>query len=40
MEKNVTEAINYRRSVRVYDSEKEIDSEVIKKCIPCYALIK
>ncbi len=33
MEKNVTEAINYRRSVRVYDSEKEIDSSVIKKCI-------
>ena len=33
MEKNVTEAINYRRSIRVYDSEKEIDSAIIKKCI-------
>ena len=27
------DAINYRRSVRVYDSEKEIDSEIVKKCI-------
>ena len=33
MENNLIEAINYRRSVRVYDSQKEIDSEVVKKCI-------
>lgn len=26
-------AINYRRSVRVYDENKEIDSEIVKKCI-------
>ncbi len=26
-------AINYRRSVRVYDATKEIDSEIVKKCI-------
>ena len=33
MEKNLNEAINYRRSVRVYDNQKEIDSEIVKKCI-------
>ena len=33
MDKNLIEAINYRRSVRVYDSQKEINSEVVKKCI-------
>jgi len=33
MENNLIEAINYRRSVRVYDSQKEIDSEIVKKCI-------
>lgn len=33
MEKNLIEAINYRRSVRVYDIQKEIDSEIVKKCI-------
>ena len=32
-EKTVSEAINYRRSVRVYDNEKPIDSAVVKKCI-------
>lgn len=32
-EKTVSEAINYRRSVRVYDNEKPIDSTVVKKCI-------
>ena len=32
-EKTVSEAINYRRSVRVYDSEKPIDAAVVKKCI-------
>ena len=34
--KNTTsliDAINYRRSVRVYDENKEIDSEIVKKCI-------
>lgn len=35
MKKNqkLIDAINYRRSVRVYDNEKEIDSEIVKKCI-------
>jgi len=33
MEKNLNEAINYRRSVRVYDNQKEINSEVVKNCI-------
>jgi nitroreductase len=31
--KNLAEAIKYRRSVRVYDSTKEIDSGIVKKCI-------
>jgi nitroreductase len=29
----LVEAINYRRSVRVYDENQEIDTEVVKKCI-------
>lgn len=33
MEKTVTEAINYRRSVRVYNQEEEIDTKIVKKCI-------
>ena len=33
MEKTVTEAIQYRRSVRVFDPEKEIDTGKVKKCI-------
>ena len=35
MNKNTSlkEAINYRRSVRVFDENKEIDSEIVKKCI-------
>ncbi len=35
MKKNqkLIDAINYRRSVRVYDESKEIDSEIVKKCI-------
>ncbi len=35
MKNNTTliDAINYRRSVRVYDENKEIDSEIVKKCI-------
>lgn len=32
-EKTVSEAINYRRSVRVYDPEKPIDSKIVKKCL-------
>jgi len=30
---NFIDVLNFRRSVRVYDSEKEIDSEIVKKCI-------
>ena len=37
-EKTVSEAINYRRSVRVYDSEKTIDKNIVKKCIQQAAL--
>lgn len=35
MNKSVTfiEALNYRRSVRMYDELKEIDTEVVKKCV-------
>ena len=33
MEKSVTDAINFRRSVRKFDSNKEIDTEIVKKCI-------
>ena len=33
MEKTVTEAIAYRRSVRIYNQEEEIDTEIVKKCI-------
>ena len=32
-EKTVEEAIHYRRSVRIYDPEKKIDTELVKKCI-------
>jgi len=32
-EKTVTEAIQYRRSVRVFDNDIEIDSEKVKNCI-------
>ena len=32
-EKTVSEAIQYRRSVRIYDPEKSIDSNVVRKCI-------
>jgi nitroreductase len=37
-EKKVSEAINYRRSVRVYDAEKPIDKNIVKKCIELAAL--
>jgi nitroreductase len=32
-EKTVSEAINYRRSVRVFDAEKPLDTSLVKKCI-------
>ena len=32
-EKSVSGAIQYRRSVRVYDSEKPIDTAIVKKCL-------
>tara|TARA_B110000971_G_C20027568_1_gene509739 strand:+ start:2300 stop:3037 length:738 start_codon:yes stop_codon:yes gene_type:complete len=37
-EKTVSEAIHYRRSVRVYDAEKPIDKRIVKKCIEQAAL--
>ncbi len=35
MENNLTfiEALNFRRSVRVYDKDKEINAAIVKKCI-------
>ena len=32
-EKKVSEAIIFRRAVRVYDSNKKIDKKIVKKCI-------
>ena len=32
-EKTVSEAINYRRSVRIFDAKKAIDTNIVKKCI-------
>jgi nitroreductase len=32
-EKTVSEAIHYRRSVRIYDDKKPIDTALVKKCI-------
>lgn len=37
-EKTVSEAIHYRRSVRIYDPEKSIDPVIVKKCIEQAAL--
>jgi nitroreductase len=37
-EKTVSEAIHYRRSVRIYDPEKSIDSTIVRKCIEQAAL--
>jgi nitroreductase len=37
-EKTVSEAIHYRRSVRIYDSEKPIDTTIVKKCLEQAAL--
>ena len=36
--KTVADAIYHRRSVRVFDSEKKIDSSIVKKCIKLAAL--
>lgn len=33
MEKTVSDAIKYRRSVRKFDSKKNIDDDLVKKCI-------
>jgi nitroreductase len=33
MEKTVSEAIKYRRSVRKFDPNKELNSDIVKKCI-------
>lgn len=30
---NLDEVLNYRRSVRVYDKKKEIDTEKVKHCL-------
>ncbi len=32
-QKTVSEAIKYRRSVRIFDPEKKMDSKIVKKCI-------
>ncbi|WKD85827.1 Protein DrgA [Polaribacter huanghezhanensis] len=32
-EKTVSEAIQYRRSVRIFDAEKPLDTSLVKKCI-------
>ncbi|MGB0880648.1 MAG: nitroreductase family protein [Polaribacter sp.] len=32
-EKKVSEAINYRRSVRIYNPEKSIDKNIVKECL-------
>ncbi|MGB1042126.1 MAG: nitroreductase family protein [Tenacibaculum sp.] len=32
-EKTVSEAVNYRRSVRIYDAEKPIDTAIVKNCL-------
>ncbi len=33
MEKTVTEAIAYRRSVRIYKEDIELDDEIVRKCL-------
>ena len=37
-EKTASEAIHYRRSVRIFDAEKPLDSSLVKKCIAQAAL--
>jgi len=32
-QRTVSEAINFRRSVRIYDAEKSIDKNIVKQCI-------
>ena len=32
-EKKVTDAIQFRRSVRIFDPKKEIDPKIVKDCI-------
>jgi len=32
-EKKVSEAIEYRRSVRIFDDKKNINSKIVKQCI-------
>jgi len=32
-EKHVSEAIEFRRSVRIYDNSKQIESTKVKQCI-------
>ena len=32
-EKTVSEAISYRRSVRIYDPNKSIDTAIVKECV-------
>jgi nitroreductase len=38
LEKTVSEAINYRRSVRIYDAKKPIDTKIVKQCLELAAL--
>ena len=33
MEKTVTDAIEFRRSVRKFDPKKDLDLDIVKKCI-------
>ncbi len=37
-EKTVSEAIDYRRSVRIYDAKKPIDTTIVKQCLAQAAL--
>ncbi len=37
-EKKVSEAIKYRRSVRIFDAQKPIDTHTVKKCLELAAL--
>jgi nitroreductase len=37
-EKTVSDAIHYRRSVRIYDVEKQIDTSIVKECLKLASL--
>ena len=37
-EKTVSEAVQYRRSVRIYDDKKQIDETIVKECLENAAL--